>query len=504
MLQRFSWYDVRVIAHYLGALILLLAFTLLIPFAVAVAFQEWEPACRYAFAFGLSLIISSGMRMLRVQPGRLNHQQALVVTGLSWIVLAFVAAIPLAGSGHYASYLDALFEATSGLTTTGVTLVGDIEHLSYADNTWRFVMHLIGGLGLIVIALSLGLLGRGTSGLYSSEGRSEHVLPNIVNTTRLISRIALIVIGAASVVMTVVCLVTGMEPVRAVLHAVWISVSGFMTGGFVPTSQSIAYYHSFPMELACILLMLLGAVNFALFVKAWHGDTTSFFKDLEIRTGVIWLVVVTAVFMASLCSAGVFSDVLALLRRGVFMVVAASTTAGFQVVTNNQLTTVFSSGAFLVLAILMSVGGSGGSTAGGMKLSRIGLIAKSVVATTKEALSPATARVSVAYFHLGRKVLTTDVVKEAMTVSALFIITYFLGSLAGIAFGYEATAAIFDSVAMASNGGLTSGIVCQGMPTALEVIYILEMWAGRLEFVTLIALVVKVVVSILPDKKAKN
>ena len=212
MWQRFTWYDVRVIGHYLGVLISFFSIALTIPLIVAVVCQEWEPACRYLLGFGISLILGSALRFLRIQPGRLTHQQALAVTGMSWIVLAFVAAIPLALSGHYGSYLDALFEATSGLTTTGASLVIDLEHLSYADNMWRFTMHLIGGLGLIVIALSLGIFGKSTSGLYSSEGRSEHVLPNIVNTVRLISQIALAVIGVATAVLFLLCILGGFEP----------------------------------------------------------------------------------------------------------------------------------------------------------------------------------------------------------------------------------------------------------------------------------------------------
>ena len=199
MWLRFSLFDVRVVAHYLGVLVSFFTIALAVPLVVAIAMQEWEPASRYLLAVGISLIVGSGLRLLCVQPGKLTHQQALAVTGLSWIVLAFVASVPLALSGHYGSYLDSLMEAVSGLTTTGVTLVIDLEHLSTADNMWRFVMHLIGGLGLIVVALSLGLLGKATSGLYSSEGRSEHVLPNIVNTVRLISRISLTAIAVAAV-----------------------------------------------------------------------------------------------------------------------------------------------------------------------------------------------------------------------------------------------------------------------------------------------------------------
>ena len=504
MWQKFSFYDVRVIGHYLGVLISFFSLLLVIPLVTALVFQEWEPATRYLLTIGLSLIVGSGMRMMRIQPGRLSRQQAMAVTGLVWLCLALIAAIPLALSNHYASYIDALFECMSGLTTTGASIVVDLDHLSNADNMFRFLMHFLGGLGLIVVALSLGILGKGTSGLYSSEGRSEHVLPNIVNTTRLISRIAIILVGVAAILITIICLVAGMEPVRAVLHALWIAISGFMTAGFTPTSQSIMYYHSLPLEIICMLLMILGTINFALFVEIWRGNTKAFFKDIEIRTAVIWLLVMTTVFMSSLAATLTFSGLPEMLRRGIFMVISASSTTGFQVVTSNQITTVFSSGAMLVLALLMAVGGSSGSTAGGMKLSRIGIIAKSVVATVKETLAPDSARVAVVYTHIEKRVLSSDVVKSAMTVSALFIMTFAIGALAGIAHGYEATSAIFESVSMAANGGLSSGIVSRGMPLSLEVLYIIEMWAGRLEFVALLALLVKLVVSVLPNRPLRR
>ena len=502
MLPRFTWYDLRVVGHYLGVLISFFSLALLLPLLTAVCMQEWEAASRYLLGAGLTLSLGSLMRMLRIEPGKLTQSQALAITGFAWIILAVVAAVPLWLSGHYGSFLDALFESVSALTTTGATLVVDIEHMAYADNMWRFTMHFIGGLGLIVVALSLGLLGRGAWGMYLSEGRSDHVLPNVVSTARLISRIAFLTIAIAVVILTFCCLIAGMEPVRAFFHALWVAVSGYMTAGFVPTSQSIMYYHSFPLEVVCIVLMVLGAINFALLLEVWKGKTTAFFKDLEIRTAAIWLLVMCIVLVSSMSAAGLYSDLPTLLRRGVFMLISASTTTGFQVVTNNQLVTVFSSGAILILAVVMAVGGSSGSTSGGIKFLRIGLTTKAVVSSVKETLLPESARASVIYNHLGKHVLTADNIKIATTVSALFIITYLIGALIGIAHGYDAVSAIFESVAMASNGGLSSGIVSRGMPITLEVFYIIEMWAGRLEFIALLALFVKIVTSCIPRKKA--
>ena len=157
-------------------------------------------------------------------------------------------------------------------------------------------------------------------------------------------------------------------------------------------------------------------------------------------------------------------------------------------------------GAFIALAVLMAVGGSAGSTTGGLKLLRMGIMAKSIVSTIREALAPDSARVAVTYYRLGRRRVSADIVKEAMTVFVLYVSTYTIGALVGIAHGYDAMQAIFESVAMASNGGLTSGLVAPDMPITLELFYIFEMWAGRLEFVTLLALLVEVVVSVLPAK----
>lgn len=502
MWQRFSLYDLRVIGHYLGTLTQLFAALMAVPFLTALVFQEWEPAERYLLGIGIALVIGTLLQFLRIEPGRLGRRQALAVTGFAWIVLAFFASVPLFLSGHYATYMDALFDGVSGLTTTGATVALDIDHFSNADNMFRFMMHLVGGLGLIVVALSLGIFGkRSGSSLYTAEGRSEHVVPNVVQTTQLILRITLVIIFIAAVVLTALCISIGMEPVRAVLQSIWLAISAFNTGGFAPMAESVSYYNSIPIEVFLMLLMILGSISFVVHAEVWKGRLQSFFGDIEIRTMLIWLLVMTVVVAASLSASALFSDLPAMIRRGLFMVVSAFSTTGFQNVTTNQLTTVFSSGAFLALALIAAVGGSAGSTAGGVKLHRVGIIFKSIVSTVKEAVSPSSARVVVSYNHLGRRVLSSDAVKEAMTVFVLFVITYSVGALVGIAHGYEASQAIMESVSMTSNGGIITGIVTPGMSPSLEAFYIFQMWAGRLEFVTLLAVLAEIIASLAPRKR---
>lgn len=499
MWQRLSFYDVRVIGHYLGVLVLIASVALVAPLAIAILFGEWRAAARYLLTAGVFLICGSALRFLRVQPGRLSRQQAFALTGLAWLVLALFAAIPLALSGHYANYLDALFEAVSGLTTTGASVVQDLDHLSYADNMWRFAMHLMGGLGLVVVGLSFGLFGKGGASLFSSEGRSEHVVPNVVQTAQFIGKITLAFIAVSTVVIMCLCVGIGIDPARAFLQSLWVSISAFTTAGFTPMSQNIMYYHSIAIEIALVLVMLMGCINFTLHAEIIRGRIRAFFDDMEVRSAALWLAFIVVVFMASLAGSRLFSELPTMIRRGLFMIFAAFTTTGFQNITTAQLTDALSSGAFLVLAILMAVGACAGSTTGGIKIQRFGILVKSVVATLKEALAPDTARISASYQHIGRRMVTPEVVREATTVLILYGVTYVAGALAGIANGYEASQAIFESVAMASNGGITSGIVTPGMTWSLELFYLFEMWAGRLEFVTLLALIVQIVVSATPS-----
>lgn len=499
MWHQFSLYDLRTIGHYLGILTLVAAVGLAAPVITAIVFAEWCALGRYLLAAGIFLIVGSMLRFLTVTPGHLSRQQALAVTGLAWLVLAFFAAIPLAMSGHYANYLDALFEAVSGFTTTGASIVRDLDHLSYADNMWRFMMHLMGGLGLVVIALSFGLFGKGGASMFSSEAHSEHIVPNVVQTTQYIAKITLSFIGLSTIIVGLVCLSLGIDPARSLLQSLWLSISAFMTAGFVPMSQNVMYYHSVIIEAVLIIIMLLGCINFTLHAEIIKGKVRDFFEDMEIHYAVIWLVVIVIVFTASLATSRIFSDLPTIERRGLFMIFAAFSTTGFQNIASPQLTDALSSGAFLILAFLMAVGGCSGSTAGGIKIRRFGILAKNVMATLREALLPDSARITTTYQHAGRRAVTPDLVREATTVLVLYAVTYIIGAFAGIAHGYDASQSIFESVAMASNGGITSGIVGPGMPATLELFYMFEMWAGRLEFVTLLALLIQLVVSVTPN-----
>ncbi|NPD31924.1 TrkH family potassium uptake protein [Berryella wangjianweii] len=499
MWPRISLNDARTIAHYLGVLISFLSIGLAVPLVVAVVFQEWVPASHYVLTAGICLVVGTLLRFVRIQPGRLSFQQALIITGLSWVVLALFAAIPLWLSGHYGRVIDALFDSVSGVTTTGVSIISDLGHLSNADNMWRFVLHATGGLGFIVVGATFGLFGRGGgASLFSSEGRGEHIVPNVVQTARFISKIAAVFVAATTLVLCALCLMKGMEAPRALMHSLWLAISAFVTGGFTPTDFSAFYYHSPAIEFVLMVVMLAGSISFVLHSAIVRGRVIEFFRDMETIATFAWLAVLTVVFAATVSSSVGLSDLPTMLRRDLFTVISAYSTTGFLNITGSQLTETLTSGALLTIAVLMSVGGGTESTSGGIKVRRLAIIVKSIVSTVKQTLSPDSARISVSYYHLGRHTLSPELVRAAMTVTSLYGITYIAGTLVGIAAGYDATQAIFESVAMGSNAGLSAGIASQGMPAPLECFYILQMWAGRLEYVTFIALIVNVAVSLYP------
>lgn len=499
MWQRFTLYDFRVIGHYLGVLLMLEAAALLLPALTALLSAEWEPASRYLIGVGLALTLGSLLRMLRITPGHLNRTQAIAVTGFAWILVALVGAVPLYFSEHYATYTDALFDAVSYFTTTDATIIAMPNHISHADNMWRFVMNYTGGMGLVVVAMSVGLLARGgSSSLYSSEGRSEHVVPNVVETARFIFKFSAGIILAAGLVLMVVLIFTGMPTVRAFLHGIWLAMSGFMTAGLSPMSTSVTYYHSIAVEFILMTLMIFGGVNFALQSEVWNGRFHLFPRDIEVRTAIIWWLGMLIVFVLAASASTIGGGLPALMRTGLFTFVGAATTTGFTTMTNTQMTALLPSGAILVLALMMAVGASSGSTAGGIKLKRIAIIAKSAYETMKNAMSSESVRNVSSYHHLGKVMLDEGEVKDAMTVTMFYILVYVIGALAGIAMGYDAVSAISESIAMASNSGMTTGITSATMPGVLKVIYMLEMWAGRLEIVALIALALKIGASVMP------
>lgn len=509
MWPRFHLADVKVVGHYLGVLVLLTGVAMVIPLLVAIFAQEYTSALDFLIGIGVCLCLGSALGLLRTRSGKLSRQQALFVVGFAWLIIAIVAAVPMYLSGSYASPLDALFDGVSSITTTGFSMNTDYNHMSVSQMVWRIMLVFVGGQGVIVVALSLGFFGRtgGAGSVYQAEAHNDHVLPNVINTARFIWAISGSVVIIGTLICTVICLLSGFNALDAFYNAFVLTISAYDTGGITPYSTSLVFYHSIPIELFCLVFTVMGIINFAVFAGIIKGNTKEFFKNIETRTVVIWLSVMTVCLTAVLAGDGVYTGLFELLRRGTFMAVSATTTAGFMTIYSSQMMVSYSGGAMVVLLIIMIVGGVSGSTAGGIKVARLGIIFKWFAVSVKRLLLPASAIEHSTYHQFQDRTLSAEVATQAMIIFILFSFTAVAGGMVGIVFGYEAIPAMFESVACVSSNGMGVGITSPTMPVALKIIYIIQMWAGRLEFVALLALIAGLVVSIVhgrSDNRARK
>ena len=179
--------------------------------------------------------------------------------------------------------------------------------MAYSHNMWRHLTHLIGGQGIVVAALSLavGLRG-GAFSLYLAEGRDERILPNVVYTTRFIWFVTAVYVGIGTLALWGVNTYLGMAPGRGVLHAFWISVAAYDTGGFGPQSMNAMYYHSYLFEIVSVFLMIAGTMNFNLHAQVWRGDRTELWRNIETRVLAINILILSTLAALGLAASTAF------------------------------------------------------------------------------------------------------------------------------------------------------------------------------------------------------
>ncbi|MCX5702733.1 MAG: hypothetical protein NTW64_07215 [Candidatus Omnitrophica bacterium] len=208
--------DLKIIGYYLGKIILGLALTMIVPMLIGLAFGEINPTLDFLIGLGISLIFGLILTKLCYTRKDLNWMQGMIVVSLSWLVATLLGAIPLYLSGHWKSYLDTCFDAMSGFATTGLTLVQDLDHLSYTHNIWRHLIMFIGGQGIVIVALSLFVKGfSGAFRMYVGEARDEKVLPNVISTARFIWLVSIAYLILGTFALGIIGILNGMKSVNA-------------------------------------------------------------------------------------------------------------------------------------------------------------------------------------------------------------------------------------------------------------------------------------------------
>lgn len=477
--------DLKTIGFYLGKIILGLAFTMAIPILVGLCFGEINPVMD--FVIGIEISVLLGLLLMKIchTDEDLNWMQGMIVVSLSWIAAMILGAIPLYLSGHWKSFLDACFDSMSGFATTGLALVQNLDHISYTHNLWRHLIMFLGGQGIVVIALSFFV--RGFSGafkMYVGEARDERIMPNVINTSRFIWMVSITYLILGTLALGVTGIFNGMKPVNSFFHGACIFMAAFDTGGFAPQSQNILYYHSIIYEIITIVIMVLGALNFKLHYHLWSGNRKEIFKNIEVVTLFITIITTFCIVAIGLAQINSYPSALMLFRKGFYQLISGHTGTGFQTIYPQQFLDNWNPLALVGVIIAMALGGAVCSTTGAIKMLRVGIIFKAIKEDLKRIIMPEKAIIIERFHHIKEIFLEDRLVRSALTITLAYIILYGLGTLAGMFYGYPFLNSLFESTSAAANVGLSCGITSVAMPAALKITYIIQMWAGRLEFMS--------------------
>jgi trk system potassium uptake protein len=477
--------DLKIIGFYLGKIILGLAMAMAIPLLIALGFREFNPALDFILSIEISVLVGLLLMKICHTDKDLNWMQGMIVVSLSWVVAMILGAIPLYLSNHWKSFLDACFEAMSGFATTGLVLVQDLDHLSHAHNFWRHLTMFLGGQGIVVIALSFFVKGfSGAFKMYVGEARDEKIMPNVINTSRFIWLVSIVYLILGTLALGIAGMVNGMSPLNSFFHGACIFMAAFDTGGFSPQSQNILYYHSFIYEIITIIIMVLGAINFKLHYHLWMGNRKELLKNIETRTFFVTVIATFILVAVGLAQARAYPEAVALFRKGFYQLISGHTGTGFQTIYAQQFDTDWNPLAMSGVIVAMALGGAVCSTTGAIKMLRLGIILKSFKEDLKRIIMPERAIVIEKLHHIREVFVEDKLARGALMITLAYIILYGLGALVGMFYGYPFLGSLFESTSAAANVGLSCGITNAAMPTGLKITYILQMWAGRLEFMS--------------------
>jgi trk system potassium uptake protein TrkH len=482
--------DLKIIGFYLGRIIFGLSLAMLIPIFIGLAFREANPTLDFCISLEIALIFGLILTRLCYTEKDLNWMQGMIVVSLSWLIAMFLGAIPLYLSGHWKSYLDACFDAMSGFATTGLALVQDLDHLSFAHNLWRHLIMFIGGQGIVIVALSFFVKGAsGAFKMYVGEARDEKILPNVIDTARFIWLVSITYLTLGTLALGITGVFNGMKPINAFFHGACIFMAAFDTGGFAPQSQSILYYHSLPYEIITIAIMVLGAINFKLHYHIWMGNRKEIFKNIETATFFITIMIAFSIVAVGLTQIGSYPKAILLFRKGFYQLISGHTGTGFMTIYAPQFINDWNHLSLVGVICAMALGGAACSTTGAIKMLRIGIIFKALKEDLKRIILPERAIVVERFHHIKEIFLEDKQVRSALLITLAYLVLYGLGAWAGMHFGYSFIDSLFESTSAAANVGLSCGVTSVTMPAMLKVTYIFQMWAGRLEFMSVFTLI---------------
>jgi len=473
------------VVHIVGLFLMVLAGAMAIPIVYALAGPS-EGLRPLAAGAGASLAAGFGLFLAFPRPETdLSLREAVLLVALIWAAVCLFGGLPFYFSPFFPSFTDAVFEATSGFTTTGATVLAQVEVLPPALGLWRTFTHWLGGMGIVLLGVAiLPLLGAGGMHLYRAEfsgAKSEKLKPRIAETALALWRIYLALTLAEYVALRL----AGMDAFEAACH----SFSTLGTGGFSTRTASIAGFSSPLIELIIIVFMILAGINFTRHYRLWRErQVRGFFGDVEIRCYLLILLAATAVVAASLAAEGRYAWPEAL-RKALFQVTSILTTTGFVTDDFERWRPL----AQLLLLALMFVGGCTGSTAGGLKVARIVLLGRVVSRQFRRIVEPR----GVFAVRLGGQVVPEETIQGLLTMVLLALFVFVAGAVVLAALGADVVTSMAAVAASMFNVGPGLGEVGPAehyghLPALAKWVLSAAMLCGRLEFYTAIVIFTRV------------
>jgi trk system potassium uptake protein TrkH len=470
----------RAIIRLFGILLMLYSLSFLPSLGVSLLYADaqWP-------VFGLSMLITALAGVVMWLPNLGAHsglsvREGFLIVTLFWVVLSLVGALPFL-FGLHLSLTDAVFESFSGFTTTGATVIIGLDELPASILYHRQQIQWLGGMGIIVLAVAiLPLMGVGGMQLYRAEAsgvaKHEKPTPRIAETARALW---LLYVG-----LTLTCALLYWLAGMSVFDAIGHAFTTVATGGFSTHDASYSYFDSVTIELIAILFMLAGGVNFVAHFIAWRRhDPSIYVADPEVRTYGLIFTGGAAVVALSLWWNGVYGDGWEALRHAAFQAASVLTGTGYSTAT-------FATWPLhipLVLVILAFIGGCGGSTAGGLKVLRVMLLAKLGVRQLFQLAHPQ----ALAMVKIGKRPVRDDVLFSVWGFYVLYIVTALVMTVAMMAAGLDLETAFGAVVATINLLGPGLGEVASSFTTMDPVVKwlaVFSMLAGRLEIFTLLIL----------------
>jgi len=486
----------RLVAHVDGLLLRAFGVFLLVPMLVDWGYGNWGSSVGFLIAALSAALFGELAKRMSPRGEDLRRVEGVMVVASAWLVVSFFSAIPYLWNGL--SVIDSLFESMSGLTTTGATIFTDFSLYGEGLYLWRSMTQWFGGMGVIALFIAvlprLAIAGRQMFFAEAPGPQEDRLTPRIRHTA--------IALWSLYVGLTVVQIAALVAVGMPVFDAVCNSLTTVAAGGFSPNPQSIGGYANPAAEWIFVLFIFLAGANYSLQYRAIRGRPLDLLRDEEFRAYALLVVVATLLltyvllpfnrdptpeYLTASTSLGVLTEAppLTVVRQAAFQVLTIVTTAGFATDDFN----LWNDQARVVLLILMFVGGSAGSAAGGPKVVRVLLICKYAAAELVRVLHPR----AVNPVRFNRRVVPPKVLRAIVTVLLLYILVFIISVLLVTVFGADLLTAITASIATLGNIGPGFSAVgpmgtYAAFPTATKVVLFLNMWIGRLEVITVLVL----------------